>query len=292
MYKGEIRMKKFVSIMIVLALVVSSCASGPKEGGDNSTARTGGAVRAQAGQIPVEIKEAILFADGSLDEYTTMDYDPSFTTMVSQNRYSASGALLEKVEFAYQNEQGWLTTKLTRDMDDRLKSRTVYEYNAQGRLETETLTNKAGKAVSSYAYQYDDRGNRISRSILGAGGVKLAETIYTVNKAGLVIASETRDGAGKKINATENVYDSDGHLTGQKVYNANGELSSSVSAIWSEGREVENQQMGADGTVLMRVTSEYGPNGELLRKKVENVQGESTHVREYEYTFKPEQQSK
>jgi YD repeat-containing protein len=279
-------------ITVVLVLIFSSCASGPKGEGGDSASRTGAAGRARAGQVPVETKEAVLFADGSLDEYTTMDYDPTFTNMINQNRYSASGALLEKVEFAYHDEQGWLTTKLTRDVEDRLKTRIVYEYDGQGQLRKETLTNKAGKAVSAYEYTYDDRGNRVSRSILNAAGGKLAETVYTVNNAGMVLSSETRDGSGKKINSTENQYDSGGNLTGQKVYNASGELSSSISAVWSEGRELENQQMGADGTVQMRVTSEYGSSGELLRKKVENIQGESTQLVEYEYVFKPGQRSK
>jgi hypothetical protein len=284
-------MKKFVNIMVVLVLVFSSCASGPKRTGGDSGSRPGAAGRAQAGQIPVETKEAILFADGSLDEYTTMDYDPTFTNMLNQNRFSASGALLEQVEFAYQDDKGWLTTKITRDVESRLKNRIVYQYNDQGRLWKETLTNKAGKAVSSYEYQYDDRGNRTHRAILNAAGVKLAETVYTFNNAGLILASETRDGTGKKINATENQYDSAGNLTGQKVYNADGELASILSAVWSNGREVENKQTGADGVVQIQVVNEYGPNGELLRKKVENLQGESTQVLEYEYVFKPGQQA-
>jgi hypothetical protein len=275
--------------MAVLVLIFSSCTSGPKEAGGSFAAQPGAVVRTQAGQILVETKEAVLFADGSLDEYTTMDYDPTFTNMVNQSRYSASGALLEKVEFAYQDDRGWLTTKLTRDMYDHLKNRIVYEYNEQGQLRKETLTNKDGKTVSSHEYKYDDRGNCISWSIFNAGGTKLAETLYTFNNAGLIVSSETRDGAGKKINTTENQYDSGGHLTSQKVYNANGQLTTSISSVWLEGQEVENQQVGADGAVQIRVTSNYGSNGELLRRRVENVQSESTQIREYEYVLKPGQ---
>jgi hypothetical protein len=289
MEEGEMNMKKFVSIMGVLVLVVFSCASGPKEAGGDSGSRQGTADRAQAGQIPVETKEAILFADGSLDEYSTMDYDPTFTNILNQNRYSASGALLEQVEFSYQDDKGWLTTKITRDVEKRLKTRIVYQYNDRGQIWKETLTNKAGKPVSSYEYTYDDKGHCISRAILNAAGAKLAETVYTVNNAGLVLASETRDGVGKKINATENEYDSNGNLTGQKVYNGNGELTSVVSAVWREGYEVENQQLGPDGAVLVRIVNEYGSSGELLRKKIENLQGESSQLMEYEYVFKPGQ---
>lgn len=279
-------MKKYLSILVVLVLFLSSCTSGPKGTGGDSGSRPGTAGKAQTGQIPVPTKEAILFADGSLDEYTTMDYDSTFSNVLNANRFSASGALLEQVEFAYQDESDRLTTKITRDVESRLKNRIVYQYKDQGSKPwKETLTNKAGKAVSSYEYTYDDKGNLLSRVIFNAAGVKLAETVYTLNNAGLPVSSETRDGAGKKINSTENQYDSSGHLIGWKVFNANGELSSSFSSVWRDGHEVENQQTGADGTVQMRTVNEYGSNGELLRKKIENFQGESTQLMEYEYMF-------
>jgi YD repeat-containing protein len=287
MYKGEIIMKILVIIISALALVFSSCATGQNIGGDGSAGRPGGG-KAQGGQIPVETKIAILFADGSLDEYTTTEWDSTFTNRAYQNRYSASGTLLEKVEFAYQEDKGWLTTKLSRDVEDRLKTRIVYQYNEQGLLWKESLANKAGKTVSSYEYGYDSRGNRTSRIIYNATGVKLAETLYTFNNNGQLIATETRDGSGKKINSTENEYDSAGNLVSEKVYNANGELNTIVNSVWQQGHETENQRQRADGMVQLRITNEYGSSGELLHKKIENIQDESTQMMEYEYAFKPE----
>jgi hypothetical protein len=279
-------MKKYLSILVVLVLFLSSCGSGPKGAGGDSGSRPGTAGKAEGGQIPVPTKEAILFADGSLDEYTTMDYDSTFTNVLNASRFSASGALLEQVEFAYQDESDRLTTKITRDVESRLKNRIVYQYKDQSNKPwKETLTNKAGKAVSSYEYTYNDKGKLLSRAIFNAAGVKLVETVYTLNNAGLPLSSETSDGTGKKINSTENQYDSSGHLIGWKVFNANGDLVSSFSAVWKEGHEVENQQIGADGAVQARTVNEYGPNGELLRKKIENFQGESVQVMEYEYVF-------
>ncbi|MDR1239892.1 MAG: hypothetical protein LBK27_07245 [Treponema sp.] len=274
-------MKIIVMLISALALVFSSCATGQK-GSRGGSGRTG--------QAMVETREAVLFADGSLDEYTTLEYDPSFTNMLGQSRYSASGALLEKVEFAYQDEQGWLTTRLTRDVEDRLKNRIVYQYNEQGLLWKEFLTNQVGKTVSSYEYGYDSAGNRVSRIIKNGADVKLAETLYTFNDAGAVIASETRDGAGKKINSTENQYDSRGNLIDQKIYNGNGELITVISAVWRDGVEVENEQKGQDGAVQLRITSEYNRDGQMTRKTIEDFQGESTRIMEYEYTPRPGQE--
>jgi hypothetical protein len=281
-------MKILVILIGVWALGFSSCATGQKGAGGGSGAGPGAAAAASSsGQEMVETKESVLFADGTLDEYTTLEYDPSFINVVNQSRHSASGALLETVEFAYQDESGWLTTKLTRDMEDRLRARVVYQYNAEGRLWRETLTNNAGKAISSYEYGYDARGNRISRIVNNGAGVKLAETRYVFNDAGLMTASETTDGSGRKINSTENGYDSRGNLTSQKIYNAGGELTATINAAWQDGLEVSNEQQSADGTVQIRIINEYSPDGRLSRKTVENFQGESTQVFEYEYTPAP-----
>jgi hypothetical protein len=286
---GENIMKITAIIIPVLALVFSSCATDQKSAGASSGSGPGTpGGRTPMGQTPVETRASVLFADGSLDEYTTTDYDPTLSNMISQNRYSASGTLLEKVEFSYQDEKGWLTTKLTRDVEDRLKTRIVYQYNDQGLLWKEFLTNKAGKVVSSYEYGYDARGHRNSRIVNNATGTMLAKTVYTLNNAGQVISSATTDGSGRTINSTENQYDTSGNLLNQKVYNARGELTANVSAVWQGGHEVANQQTGPDGQIQLRVTNEYGPDGELLRRKVENLQGESTQIMEYEYTFKPD----
>jgi hypothetical protein len=267
------------------ALVFSSCATGQKkaEGASGPAAAAGGV---SSGRDTVETKESILFADGTLDEYIVMEYDPSFTSLVSQSRYSASGALLETVEFTYQS--GRLTAKLTRDAENRSKAGVAYQYNDQGRLWRETLTNEAGTAVSSYEYGYDAGGNCISRIVTNGAGVKLAETRYTFNAAGLMTASETLDGSGRKINSAENRYDSQGNLAGQNIYNAGGKLISTINAVWTGGREVKNEQLGADGTVQVRVSNEYGPDGNLVRKTVENLQGKSTQVFEYEYAPRPD----
>jgi YD repeat-containing protein len=283
-------MKITVIFITILTLLFASCATGQKAAVESSGAQPE-AVRAPGGQVPVETKSSVLFADGSLDEYLTSDYDSSLTNLVNQNRYSASGTLLEQMEYAYQEDRGWLTTKITRDVENRLKTRIVYEYDGQGRMIRETLVNKSGKAVSSYTYGYDEKGNRVSRAVNSGTGAKLAETKYTFNNAGLIIASETKDGSGNTINSTENQYDTGGNLISQKVYNSRGDVTTEINAVWQNGDEVENEQIDSSGEVQLRITNEYGPEHELIRRKVENIQGQSTQILEYEYTFKPVRQS-
>jgi predicted regulator of amino acid metabolism with ACT domain len=60
-----------------------------------------------------------------------------------------------------------------------------------------------------------------------------------------------------------------------------------VNIVWESGLEVKNEQKSASGDVQMRITNVYGETGELLRKTVENIQGGSVQVTEFEYTFRP-----
>ncbi|MDR0876688.1 MAG: hypothetical protein LBN21_01440 [Treponema sp.] len=281
-------MKLIAILLSALMLMLAACSSTPGNAGSNSDAKPAASGKAQPGQIPVEVKESVLFSDGALDGYTTSEWDASYETLKSQTRYSASGAMVEKVEFSYEEDKGLLGTKLVRDVEDRLKNRVVYQYNGQGQLWKETLVNKSGKPVSVYEYLYDAKGNRTSRTVSNGTGIKLAETLYTYNNKGLVVSSETRDGAGRKISSTTSEFDSQGNLVSQKVHNGAGEVATTINAVWENGREIKNEQIGADGKVQIRVTNEFGANGELTRKTVENFQGQSVQIVAYEYTFKPD----
>jgi len=272
-------MKIFIAYMCALVLVFASCAS--SQGGIAGQAARG------TGQIPVEIKAKVLFIDGALDEYTESEYDESLTLLLRQFRRSASGALKEQVEFSYQDNSELVAKKITKDSDDVIKNSVEYQYNAQGLLVNEILLNAAGRPVSSYVYSYDSNGFRINRSFNNSSGIKMAETVYTVDAKGLVTAAETISGTGQKINSSQSQYDRNGRLTGQRIYNAGGQLTASTTLTWQSGREIKNEQFGPDGSLQMRITNEYGPDNELLKKTIEDLRGNTTQILAYEYAFKP-----
>jgi hypothetical protein len=238
-----------------------------------------------------EIKNSTFFADGSLDEYTTSEWNSSYTHVDNEVKYSASGAMLEQVEFAYNDDKGWKTTKITRDVESRLKNRIVYQYNPQGRLWRESLVDNKGKVVSTYEYTYDGKGNQISRVMKNRTGARLAETVYTYDSNGKMLTSETKDAGDSVISSTKYSYDSQGNLTGQQVFNNEGKVTSVISSVWQQGYETRNEIKGPDGSVQMRVTNEYGKDGELIKKTIENFQGSSKQFIQYEYVFRPRRQS-
>jgi YD repeat-containing protein len=286
--KGSTAVRLIVFIA-ALAMIFASCtstgqggAAGQTDGQVNVPARSS---RDAAGQIPVEKKVLVKFADGALDEYTISEYDAADVHLRMQNRYSASGTLLEQTEYTYQEATGAVSAKLIKDNENKLKSRIVYQYNDRNYLIKETFVNKSDKPVSSTEYAYDANGNRLSRIISNGAGVKLSETVYTF-KDGLEVSSETKDGAGRKVSSAENQYDAEGHLISQKVYNASGVLTRLVNSVWEDGLEIQNEQTTPDGEVQLRVRNEYGAAGELLRRTIENIQGQSTQILEYEYTFR------
>jgi hypothetical protein len=259
----------------ILALVVS-LATCSQAGGNRRSNREA-----------LEVKHSVFFADGSLDEYTTSAWNSSYSHVDNQVRYSASGAMLEQVEFAYNDDKGYVTTKITRDVESRLKNRVVYQYNPQGFLFRESLVDNKGKVVSTYEYSYDNRGNRVSRIIKNRAGDRLAETVYTFDGQGRMTTSQTRDFMESAISSTRYSYDSQGNLIRQEVLNSEGRPTAVINAVWQEGFEVRNEMVSADGTIQMRVTNEYGDNGELIRKTIENFQGESKQTMQYEYVFRP-----
>ena len=94
------------------------------------------------------------------------------------------------------------------------------------------------------------------------------------------------------ISSTTFSYDGQGTIpVTQQVTNAAGSVTSNVRTVLQGGREMRNETTGADGTMHMRITNEYGQEGELLRRTIENFQGQSTQVMEFQYIFRPRRQS-
>lgn len=277
-------MKKFILFALIagLTLVVVSCAS--------SQASPEGAASEEAsasGLVPVETKSSILFADGTLDEYVVSEYDDTLSRLKKQERYTASGALLEQVQYSY-NDAGVLSEKTIKEPTAQIKNKVKYEYN-EGKLQREQVFNSADKPISAYEYGYDAKGNRVSRAVVVfvSGSEQKMTTTYKYNGKGYLVSSETKSGSGEKISATENQYDNKGNLVGQKILDAAGKPSAIVKFTWQDGRETAQEQSGADGSVQMRITKEYGDEGELRKQTIKDLQGGSVQIFEYEYQFKP-----
>jgi hypothetical protein len=277
---------RILTLLVAVALVFASCGSSPAP--SSSPESRPAPSKPVPGQIPVEKRAVVKFADGTIDEFTISEYDPSDITLLGQNRFSASGGLMDQIEYTYDEERNVLTNKMTKDDENRIKSRIVYVHDeVTDRLMRETVVNKAGKAVSTNEYTYNSAGFVGSRAILNGNNVKLAETAYTYN-GNLVVSSKTVAGDGRPISSSTNEYDREGNLINQVLYNAAGNITRRISTVWQDGHEIEVTQTTADGKPQLRITNEYGAAGELVRKKVENYQGESTQVIEFEYEFRPD----
>jgi NOL1/NOP2/fmu family ribosome biogenesis protein len=125
-----------------------------------------------------------------------------------------------------------------------------------------------------------------SRSILNGNNVELARTFYTWS-AGLLVSSETNDRSGKRISSSENSYDGEGNLVNQVFKNSTGAITRKIATKWQNGLEIETQQTSADGKLQLKITNEYGSDGEVLKRIVENYQGNSKQIREFEYDYRP-----
>ncbi|WP_304222167.1 hypothetical protein [Gracilinema caldarium] len=236
-------------------------------------------------QIPVEVKSVVKFADNTIDEYTVSVWDEKRWVLQNQTRYSASGAVLEKIEYFYVGNQ--LAEKVIKDRDDKIVSRRAYSYNANGLLIGENVTDANGKLVSSYEYVYDNQKNKISWIVKDNNNSKVAETKYTYIN-GKVRSAVLTDATDKKNGSSVYDYDSNGNLSQVSYFNALDSLLRKEFSYWDKGLLVKEERTSAGGQVLQRTTYEYGPNKELVRKIVEDLQGKSKQIVEFEYSIRTE----
>ena len=273
-------MKKIILFSVALIVSIATCSQ-------TAARRTQGG----AAGVPFELKRSVLFADLTLDEYTTSEWDAAYNNVIAEQRYSASGGMIEQVEFTYDENRGLITSKITRDVESRLKNRVSYQHNPQGYLWRENYLDKNGKVVSTLEFTYDGSGNRTSRIIKNRAGDKLAETTYTYDATRRLTNSLTRDFAENAISSTKFTYDAQGNVIKEEVADGNGRLTSTTSYVWRDGQEVRSELASADGKIQLRISSEYGENSELTRKTIENFQGDSKQIMQYEYTFRPARRS-
>lgn len=235
--------------------------------------------------VPVETKSVVKFADGTVDEYTLSVWDSSLMFLQNQTRYTASGAVLEKTEFTYEN--GRLAGKTIKDREDKVSARRSYAYTPAGLLSMEVVYDGNGKQVSGYEYIYDAQNNKIAWIVKDANNSKVAETRYTY-KDGKVQSAELFDATGKKNGSSVYEYDAEGNLAVVSFYNGLGSLTRKEVSYWEKGLLLKEERTSAGGQVLQRTSYEYGPNKEITRKIIEDLQGKSKQTIEYEYAIRKE----
>jgi len=237
-------------------------------------------------RIPMERKSSTWFADGSLDEYTLSERDAT-GALISQARYTASGSMVEKIEFTYAT--GRLVTKTQKDAEGKPVSKRSYQYGPAGDLIMETLDDGMGKRLSSFTYDYE-AGFKVKWTVKDSRDSTVAETVYDY-KDGKIRKAEMRDGAGRKTGSSAYEYTADGRLEAQKFHKADGSLIRVEASIWKDGSVVSEERRTAGGAVQQKVTYEYGLDGEVTKKITEDLAGKSKLTTTFEYTVREEQRT-
>ncbi len=235
-------------------------------------------------RIPSETKSSTFFADGSLDEYRVSEYGAD-GRLALQARFTASGAPVDRVEFAY--EGGRLASKTTFDAEGKPMSKRSFFYDAEGRVLAERLSDAAGKPLSAFEYAYDPAGHRVSWLVKDAKDSVVASTSYAF-KDGRIRSAELKDAAGRKTGSSVYEYDADGRLSKLVIYDSKGQVMRLETTAWDGGRIVKEERTTAGGAVLQRTSYQYGKDGETTRKLVEDLAGKTSLSTTYEYSFKEE----
>jgi len=234
----------------------------------------------------MEVKASVFFADGALDGYTVSERNAD-GALLAQIRHTASGTPVERIDISYAD--GKIQSREIRDAEGKLTSKRTFSYGSDGVLIGETLEDAAGKRLSSFAYSYDANGKRVSWIVRDSKNSPVAETTYSY-RDGKIQNAELKDGSGRKTGSSRYDYDGD-RLAKQSFYDAGGSLLRVEESTWTNGKLVLEERKSAGGVVQQRTTYEYGPDGELLRKTLEDVAGKSKLTTTYEYAFKEERRT-
>ena len=240
-----------------------------------------------------------------LDEYITKEWETDFSHVVFEKRFSGSGALIEVTHNLYwqqSNSTGQYRNKLSqKDLFDtqsadgapRIKSRLMCHYTPQGYLMKESFAVITGEKraaapqlLQAIEYTYDNNGNVLTRTIKNRTGTSLAVTRYTYT-GGRMTRSETVGPDQKVISSTVYSYDSSGNLTKQEVRDSENKISSVVTSTWrniqNSWKETSNVITGPDGQTQLRISYEYKNTGDLAKKIIENIEGESVQYIHYDF---------
>jgi len=239
-------------------------------------------------KIPVEKKSSLRFGDGSLDEYALSEWDETQTKLLAQSRFTASGTLVEKITYSFAADA--VSVKLATDGEGKVVSRRDFAYDSLRRLAKDTLSDAAGKVVSSSEYAYNASGARVSWAMRDAKNVVIAETVYAY-KDGRLDKSELRDGTGKKTGSSVYEYAPSGSLIRVRTFNAGDSLVRIELSQWEGDRLIREERTSAGGQVQQRISYEYGAQGEMVRKTIEDILGKSKQIIEYEYSFREERRT-
>jgi hypothetical protein len=236
---------KFIVLTLVVSMAVYS-----QQTGDTKTSNR---------ETFFEVKQSVFSSNGNLIEYTITEWNRPYTEIVKQTRYSATGSIIEQIEYLYY-ENGLISLKIIRESDRRVKNRFTYQYNQQGYLVRESISDNRSIVICIYEYTYDDKGKLLNRKNKNRTGSLEEEIKY--------------------------IYDSSGNLAKQEILNKDGKLVSNVNFIWQNGLEMRNEII-INGNVQVRTINEYDKNKKLVKQTIENITDNAKQIIEYEYIFFP-----
>jgi YD repeat-containing protein len=235
-------------------------------------------------RIPLETRSVGRYPDGSIDQTIKSDYDKNLR-LVAQAKLNGIGVIQESSEYLYAGDR--LSQKNVKNGDGKMTSRRFYQYDDAGRLIGERLEDGVGKIVSTHEYAYGDAGERTLWVMRNAAGAVLARTVYAYAD-GRLVRSDTTDGAGKPNSIVRYLYAPNGDPASEEYYDGRDQLLRRDAFVYADGRRVQEERRTPGGQAQQRISYTYGPDGEVVRRLVEDLVGKTSFSYEYAYIFREE----
>lgn len=162
------------------------------------------------------------------------------------------------------DEQGQRLKRVDFNRDGSIAQTLVYSYDAEGRRVGYEDYTPGLSTARKHIYILDAKGNRVEYKIIQPTGAASDEKyLYKYDANGNKIAEELYHKTSL-ISRNENVYDIQGRLISQTIYNPDGSISSRTqNAIAADGKVAERTRYDAD-LLTYKVRYTYDNKGKLV----------------------------
>lgn len=235
-------MKKILSVVAVVAIISTSCASVPAPPpvavAPAPVAVTTPVVQEVTYEEPLPLTIKSYYPNGDPSGSVVYQYTPK-GLLARQESYNGNGVLIE-VRTGKTKGDLWRIT-VTNAQNGEVSSLEDRTVGSQGELLVQTFLNSKEVIQAANEYAYDNQGRKILwLAKTGSGGLQ-ARTTYQYDSRGNNTKTEVYDAGGVLTNVFESTYNELGQVVTRKGFDAALNLVEQTNFTWKDGKKVKDE---------------------------------------------------
>lgn len=225
-------------------------------------------------------RERSLLADGRLDSYRELSYEPTGTGLVEDLRFTATGRLIQARR--YELQDGRPVEERLYDQENQLRAIRRYDYDSHGNLTMEEQLDAAEEFQTRSTYGYDAEGRRTSWQVFSSFAGLMGSTAYSYENNQLArIESLNPSNELEEYFVIE--YDNEGRPTRRTHYDARDRRLGYIQYEYEGDTILSETVRRATGAVQRSVRYEYDQAGNVVAETHFDASGNSRERIEREF---------